>query len=219
MSIWMLNLGFSTTGNGLSNGAFEPPPSNPGGGNVFTYSQSWLEYQPETNPSWAVDGIHLLPAGSIGPGDWAFVSDSDVAPLQARFGDFLVVRFFPVSGYSSSDRLKTTLVFGRGMWATPPTNRFSRQSPLQQLVSPSMPLSVIDRANDPSTWDNPLDSVVCWSWCLGVFRSDPNVGNGGQAHYSFNIGASYANGTNLSVVYMYGHDPTIVVTNPGGPLP
>jgi hypothetical protein len=218
MSIWMLNLGFSTTGNGLTNGSFEPPPSNPGG-NLFLCSQSWLKYAGATTPSWAVDGIHLLPGGSISPGDWTYQSDSDAGPLSAVFGDFMVVRFFPVGAYTPSDRLKTTLVFGRGIWAAPPSNRFSRQSPLQQLVSPNMPLSIIDRANDPSTWDYPQDSVVCWSWCLGVFHSDPIVGGGGKAHYGFNIGASYASATNLSVVYMYGHDPKIIVTNPGGPLP
>lgn len=44
---------------------------------------------------------------------------------------------------------------------------------------------------------------------------DPNVG----AHYSFNVGAAFcpSPGTPSPMVYMYGHDPTVVVKGGHGP--
>ena len=79
-----------------------------------------------------------------------------------------------------------------------------------------MPRSVLDRESDPNLWDDPQGSVNCWAWCLGMFHDDPNVvPPSAGAHYSFNVGASYATSGTSTMTYMYGHDPTVIVKGGG----
>ena len=223
MSIWMLNLGFRTDGDTLTNGRFVRPPATVDpSAPVLSYSQVWLKYSGLGNPpTWLQDGVTILNgANSINPGEWTYQQNADITPLPAVVGDFLVIRFFPASA-SAGGTLKCTVVFGRGVQGPTPQHPLSRQSPLQKLHPPAMPRSVIDHAGDPTTWDTSSGSVPGWAWCLGKFYADTNLDPNADAHYSFNAGAAFcpAPAAPSPMVYMYGHDPTVVVKGSGGHKP
>ena len=220
MAIWMLNLGFRIDGDTLTTGRFVRPPATiDPHAPPTSYSQVWLKYSGLGNPpGWAQDGVTILSgANSINPSDWTYQQETDDTPLPGAVDDFMVVRFFPV-GTTAGGTLKCTVVFGRGLQGRLPQHPLSRQSPLQKLHPPAMPRAVIDHAGDPTTWDTSSGSAPGWSWCLGKFYGDSNVDPNVGAHYSFNVGAAFcpSPGTPTAMVYMYGHDPTVVVKGGGG---
>lgn len=217
MSIYLLNLGFGTDPDALKTGRFSAPPpdpQNPPGGDYFNASQVWLKYTPTSLPAWAQDGVHEVANDQIVATDWGYYGLAVTSALM-NVGDFVAVRIFPKFD-SNGGKLRCTLVFGRGVQGPQPSHPKSRQSPLQQVHTPAMPRSVVDSDPlDTSSWPPRSGVSSPWIWCLGMLHDDPTVNPSDGAHYSFNVGASYAP-PGVDYVQLYGHDPTVIVKGGGG---
>ncbi len=207
-NVYLLNLGFSQDSSATGTGRFmEDTPANP----IFLRSRVWLKYQPATPPlpSWAVDNVQFLTQALV-PTQFAFLQTTGPQlPLDPT--DYMVVRMFPAPTVTSGGRLRCTVVFGRGS-SVPVTDSNLRQSPLQQLTSPIMPRAVVDTDPlDTTSWPTAL-SDGSWVWCLGMIH--PSTDSTKDGRYTFNAGASFAppiGDPAMNNLYIYGHDPTVVV--------
>jgi hypothetical protein len=202
MSVYLYNLGFSTSDSYGQAGEFEAYQGSQTG---LGQSSAWMMYNvPNQLPPGVVDGVAQMSA--LTPSQWNFVQGNTGMSLKP--GDYVILRFFPY-GINPSCNLRATAVVGRGV-ATPAPAAPASSAP---FMAGSQPRPVIDIDNSPgSNWPGATGLDGAWTYCVGMIHGSP-------ADYSLNVGASIyiTSGAQQGTTMAYGQDPQMhVVTTMQG---
>ena len=202
MTVYLYNLGFSTSDSYGVAGEFEPYQRSQAG---LNQSSAWMQYNvPNQLPPGVTDGLAAL--GALTASQWNFVQGNIGMNLKA--GDYVILRFFP-TGSNPGCNLRATAVIGRGN-STPAPASTAQSAP---FMAGSQPRPVIDFDNSSgSNWPGATGTDGAWTYCIGMVHGNP-------ADYTLNVGASIyiTSGSQQGSVMAYGQDPQMhVVTTMEG---
>ena len=201
MSVYVYNLGFSTSDAYGVAGQFEPYASSQVG---LNQSSAWFQYNvPGQTPPGVSEGMSPITT-PLNSAQWNFVQQNGGSSgMTLKTGDYVLLRFFPF-GSNPTCNLRATAVVGRGT-SIPAAPGTQPSSPF--ATSSSQPRPVVDFDNSPgSNWPQPTASDGSWTFCVGMIH-------GVAADYSMNIGASIyvTSGGQQGTVMAYGQDPQMHV--------
>lgn len=200
MSVYLYNLGFSTSDSYGVAGEFEPYSNTQTG---LNQSSAWMQYNvPSQLPPGVSDGLNPI-TSPLNSSQWNFMQQNGSTGMTLKPGDYVVVRFFPATSNPPCN-LRATAVVGRGTSNPAPVGT-QNSSPF--MASSTQPRPVVDFDNSPgSNWPQPTSSDGSWTFCIGMIH-------GNAADYSMNIGASVyiTAGAQQGSVMAYGQDPQMHV--------
>lgn len=206
---YLLNLTFDLKATNSSDGLFNHSTDDP-------TSKMW--YQAPNN--WPGGGLNpgdqvMVNVGTTWPPTGWSVKGSDNADLICGIGDTIFVRF-AYRNWSDPNKpvnLRFAATFGRN----PPDKR-------ARICSPFLTVNEGSGVNSgPQALLHNNGTLVSGGWIFYLGQVAQNVPGGGAGApgtypYSFIVSAG-ANQGPQGNYREYGHDPKIVVTGPGGPLP